>query len=116
MSTRRFAIVVALVLASVGCKNPLSTSREVTYHVTGAGPADMTYASSDGATAQRSNQALPWSSFMSSASVGDFAYLSAQRGSGSGCITAEIKIDGKFFESATSCGAFVIASASGTVK
>lgn len=113
------AAALLCVACSAGCeelKNALSPSRSVTYHVTGTGPADITYASSDGATSQRSNQSLPWNSFMSSAMKDQFAYVSAQKGAGTGCITAEIKVDDKTFETATSCGAFVIATASGTLK
>lgn len=119
MTLKRIGLLVLAGLALSGCtelKNALSPSRDVTYHVTGSGPVSITYNSSDGTTSQRSNQALPWNSFMSGAMKDQFAYVSAQRGSGSGCITAEIKVDNKTFETATSCGAFVIATASGTLK
>lgn len=114
------ALALAIAVASAGCdelRNALSPSRDVTYHVTGSGPASLiTYASSDGATSQRSDQTLPWQSFMSGAQKDQFAYVSAQKGTGAGCITAEIKVDGKTVETATSCGAFAIATASGTLK
>lgn len=98
------------------CKNPLSPNREVTYHVTGTGRADVTYASSDGSTSQSNNVTLPWNSFMSGAKKGEFAYISAQKDSSSACVTVEIKVDGKTFESSLSCGPFSIATASGTLK
>jgi len=112
-------VVLSILLLGAGlsaCKNPLSPNREVTYHVTGTGRADVTYASSEGSTSQRNNVTLPWNSIMSSAQTGQFAYLSAQKDNSSACVTLEIKVDGKKFESSLSCGPFAIATASGTLK
>lgn len=110
-------LVACSTLTVAGCdKNPFSVSRDVTYAVTGSGPADITYQAASDATAQGADQVLPWTRSLSGAKQGDFVYVSAQKGAGSGCITAAIRVNNDVFQSATSCGPFVIATASGTLK
>jgi len=107
------------VVGLTGSKNPLApapTSALVTYVVTGtASRASMTYATADSGTAQQGARGLPWQHSWV-ADMGEFAYLSAQNDGSSGCVTVEIKLDNAPWKSTQSCGAYVIASVSGSVE
>ncbi len=78
--------------------------------------ASITYQNADGGTSQVSKAKVPWTLDFQ-AKPGAFLYLSAQEGSGNdkSSITATIYVDGFKFKSSTSAGAYVIASASGSV-
>ncbi|MCK4760716.1 MAG: hypothetical protein KAW12_00855 [Candidatus Aminicenantes bacterium] len=87
---------------------------DVEYKITGtARRVDITYASAENSTSQKSNVRLPWS-FTRSANTGDFLYLSAQNDTSHGSVTVSIYKDGKLYKTATSSGAYVIATVSGT--
>jgi len=114
----RWAMVV-LMLASfwVGCSHSDlgTTIYDVEYRVTGtAATASMTIENEDGGTSQVSNQPLPWSHAFT-ARPGTWVYVSAQNEGDTGDITAAIYYDGTLFKSSTSTGAYVIASAYGTL-
>ncbi len=106
------AIIIG-VCASAG--NELSKDHDVKYEVTGsAQSADITYQNEDGGTSQLSDEPLPWSiSFKGDAM--DFVYVSAQNKGETGSVTATIYKDGEQFKSSTSSGAYVIASADGSL-
>jgi hypothetical protein len=110
------AILAMLSLACGSSPTEPSPQAFVVYNVTGtATRASMTYATSGGGTAQQGDRALPWS-FNWMAKRGDFVYVSAQNSGSTGCVTVEIKVRDKVFQTTQSCGAFVIATASGSVE
>lgn len=106
-------ILAACTIAFAGC-NAITGASNIEYRVSGsAARASLTYESAGGGTSQESNRTLPWShSFRAERDA--FLYVSAQNSGQTGCVTAEIYKNGDRLESATSCGAFVIATASGT--
>lgn len=111
MNSRLLLLTLALALA--GCKS-ITGASNVEYRVSGtAVRAAVTYQNSDGGTSQVGDTILPWSSTFT-ADKGDFLYVSAQNSGSTGCVRAEIFKKGELLESGFSCGAFVIASASGT--
>ena len=87
---------------------------EVTYKVFGKGAskASLTLETPDGTSQQDVH--LPWQQSYTFA-PGSFVYLSAQNQSDSGCITAQIVVEGKTWKEVESCGAYVIASVSGSI-
>jgi hypothetical protein len=111
---KRLVALIAIALFGLGCDNVLNPSRDVVLKVTGTGLADLTMTVGD-FESQRSDVALPYVSGAFTGKRGDFVYISAQKGSGSNCITVAIEVDGKHFGGNTSCGAFVIATASGAI-
>lgn len=116
MLPRRFLVCGLAVLGVLGCsgKNPITGSGTVVYRVTGSGlHADLTYSVPPDATSQLSNVALPWTANFPAHS-GDFLYISAQNTGSAGCVHVEIVSGSKTLNDATSCGAFVIATASAT--
>lgn len=113
---------IALVALVAGCgggsSNEPSRLSRVEYVVTGAATAtraSMTYATAGGGTAQQSDQLLPWS-FSTTMTTGEFVYISAQNSGQFGCVIVEIKVRNAPYKSTQSCGAFVIATASGSVE
>lgn len=112
----RALLVAVVALSVVSCKNPLSTSRGVTYSVGGsASRASMTYSGSNESTLQTGDVTLPWSHSFG-ARKDDFVYLSAQNAGSTGCVRVTITVDGDELETGQSCGAFVIATVSATLK
>jgi len=73
----------------------------------------ITYAGSGGSTLQTSNASTPWS-YTFSASSGAFLYVSAQNDNFNTCVTVSITIRGSLLKTGTSCGAFTIATVSGS--
>ena len=113
---RRIKFIVLLVsgLSLLSCEM-FDSSIEVKYEVTGtASSVDVTYENSDGGTSQSSNVSVPWE-YSFTGNPGDFVYISAQNQGSSGTVTTKILTDGDKFKSSTSTGAYVIASASGSL-
>lgn len=107
--------VLILALACSGCES-ITGASDIVYEVSialGSGSASLITYSEGDATLQRSNVTLPWS-YAYRASRGDHLYVSAQNANSSGCIRVAIRRRGELFDSAQSCGAFVIATVSGT--
>lgn len=117
----RCALGGAVIVLCVGCGSggggtQPSRFAAVQYRVTGtATQASMTYATSGGGTAQQGDRFLPWS-FETTMSTGDFVYISAQNSGETGCVNVEIRVRAVTYKSTQSCGAFVIATASGSVE
>lgn len=112
----RRLVTLALIVAAAGCsgKNPITGSGTVIYRVTGtAARADLTYENASGGTSQTANATLPWT-YNRPSKTGDFLYISAQNAGSTGCVTVEIVSGNNTLEHSTSCGAFVIATASRT--
>jgi hypothetical protein len=107
--------IVAIIAICVSAGNELSKTYGVKYEVTGSAQSvDLTYQNEDGGTSQLSDVSLPWSlSFKGDAL--DFVYISAQNQGETGTVTATIYRDGEQFKSSTSSGAYVIASADGSL-
>lgn len=91
------------------------TYASIEYKVTGTATssASLTYANASEGTSQLSSATLPWT-YKFSAKSGQFLYISAQNNGSFGCVDVEILKDGRAFKSSFSCGAFVIATASGS--
>lgn len=88
---------------------------KVEYRVSGVAEAYLiTIEGASGTTLQFSDVQLPWSYEIFSINRGGFVYVSAQNAKRKGCITVQIYKDGQLYRNATSCGAYVIATASGT--
>ena len=88
---------------------------DVEYKVTGsASTVSVTYTNRDGGTSQESDVSIPWS-YSFKGSPNDFVYISAQNQGESGSVTVTIYKNGSSFKTSTSDGAFVIATASGSL-
>ena len=113
----RIGIVVTLAfIALTACsgKNPLTGSGTVIYRIDGSAlRADLTYSGEGGSTIQQSDVTLPAQRGIPAHS-GDFLYISAQNTGTSGCVHVSILSGTKTLNEATSCGAFVIATANAT--
>lgn len=112
---RVILVFVGMLLLTAGCDS-LDNKVTIQYRVTGAvSSVDLTYENRSGNTEQISEAPLPWS-YEFTAEIGDFVYVSAQNNDDSGIIRVEIKSEGRVIEEATSSGAFVIATASGSAR
>lgn len=108
-------IAPIIILLFVACSNPLSSSVSVRYKVSGtAESVDITYENADGGTSQLSDEELPWS-ITFDGNIGDFVYISAQNQGETGTVTVTIYKNGDVYKQSTSEGAYVIATASGTL-
>ena len=92
------------------------TIYNVEYEVTGfpQNKVDITYENESGGTSQYSDVSIPWS-YSFKREEGEFVYISAQNQGQSGSITVTILRNDNIFKSSTSSGAYVIATASGTL-
>lgn len=91
------------------------TYPNVEYRVFGVPEASIiTMSGASGSTVQYANVKLPYTYQISNAHSGDFLYVSAQNSSNAGCIWVEIYKNNSFYKYASSCGAYVIATVSGT--
>jgi len=109
-------IVAGLLAATLACGSTPTPppTYEVKYRVTGtAARASLTYETPSG-TEQQQKVKLPWY-ITFDATLGQFAYLSAQNEGESGNVIVEILVDGLPWKKATSSGAYSIASCSGSV-
>lgn len=115
MLSKTIILIALLVLATASCDNPLDSSIKVKYKVTGtADTVDVTYENADGGTSQESDVDVPWS-YSFTGEPGDFVYISAQNQGQTGTVTVTIYTDGDVFKTSTSEGAYVIATASGSL-
>jgi hypothetical protein len=88
----------------------------VQYSVTGtASSVNITLNNATGGTEQYSDVPLPWEKEYSDFQDW-FLYLSAQNQGSSGTVIVEIYHNGKLIDSAASSGAYVIATASGSIS
>lgn len=115
----RKVIIVLFVLALILSCELFETEKQVEYKVTcNTGLVDLTIENSNGGTSQYDDMATPWSySFeVDKPEYGYvFVYVSAQNQQSSGTVTAQIYVDGTLYKTSTSTGAYVIATASGSV-
>lgn len=107
--------IALLAAALLSCSNPFDTSIDVRYEVTGtAESVDITYENLNGGISQVTGMPLSWSITLT-ADPGDYVYLSAWNRGETGSVTVTIYEDGDVFRRATSEGAHVTASVSGTL-
>lgn len=112
---KRLALCILFVACSAcSGKNPLTGSGTVIYKIDGSAlRADLTYSGEAGSTIQQAGVALPAQRSVPAHS-GDFLYISAQNDGSTGCVHVSIISGTKTLNEATSCGAFVIATAQAT--
>ncbi len=107
--------LVLLLFLLAGCEL-FDTSRDVEYTaVCSSGTVDLTIENRDGGTSQFSDVPTPWS-YSFTGEVDDFVYVSAQNNQDNGTVTVKIIVDGDTFKSSISSGAYVIASAYGSLE
>jgi hypothetical protein len=124
MTKKKWALgcgILVLIAAAIGIGVCLSVGNELTkefqvrYEVTGtAETVDITYQNADGGTSQLSDVTLPWSLGFTGQAL-DFVYVSAQNQGDTGTVTATIYRDNEQLATSTSSGAYVIASADGSL-
>ena len=120
---KRLLLIAVLLLA---CENPTKDepycydgtnylNYTVKYQVTGtAATVDLTIENADGGTSQYSDKPVPWTHTFTS--KGDtWVYCSAQNQGNTGSVTVTIYVNEAKFKQSTSEGAYVIASASGSI-
>lgn len=108
--SKLFIVIIVLSLFT-GCEDFFD--KDIEYRVTGtAGSVSLTYKNEDGGTEQQSGIQPPWTHSFTAAE-GDFLYISAQNQTATGTVTASIYVDGDLWKTASSEGAYVIATASG---
>jgi hypothetical protein len=115
-----FALPFILLFAGCGDRSlGLPVTYTIKYEVTGtANSVSITMNNAGDNTEQLSNVPVPWEKTFSVELKKDsyyFAYVSAQNNGSSGSVIARIYKDEKLFKEATSSGAYVIATASGSV-
>lgn len=108
---RQVATSLVLLLALAACKKEYP--KPVEYIVT-CGSCDITYSNSGGNTQQETISSR-WT-YTFKGEKDQFLYVSAQNNSSSGTVDVVIKVDGVAFKSANSSGAYVIATASGSLQ
>jgi len=107
-------VLVGFLQAGGGTSISSNQRPSVSYRVSGTtSKASLTYTTASGGTAQE-DVSVPWT-FTFDAET-RLLYLSAQNKEDSGAITATIIVDGRELQSTTSRGAYVIATASGSVR
>ena len=105
----KLIVLISLSILYIGC------SIECEYKVTGsANRVDVTYSNKSGGTSQESNVSTPWTHSFKGENE-QFVYISAQNQGESGNVTVSIYRNGKKIETSTSNGAYVIATASGSL-
>lgn len=102
-------MLLLLVVLLSACRK--EDRRKVRYEVTCAS-CDLTYSNSSADTEQRTI-ATSWN-YEFNAEGGQFLYISAQNNNSSGSVAVKILLNGDTFKSASSSGAYVIATASGS--
>lgn len=109
---KRLLLLSALLFSACSL---FDTTIDVEYRVTGsAETVDITISNEGGGTSQFSDQPVPWS-YEFEGEEDDFVYVSAQNNGETGSVAVTIYTDGDRFKTSTSSGAYVIASASGSL-
>ena len=109
------AVLCITLAASLSLSSCDLFKHDIKYEVTGSAPSvSLTYENSSGGTSQTTGTPLPWT-YTFSGKPGDFLYVSAQNDGASGSVTATIYENGSVVQTSTSSGAYVIATASGSI-
>ena len=115
-------IIILLLLSALFLSCILDKPKEVEYKVTCTSTPNtvwITITNEDSGTSKFDAAATPWTyTFeIDPTANGKFSvYLSAQNDQNRGTVTATIYVDGSQFKTSTSTGAYVIATASGSVE
>lgn len=118
----RSIILLFLALLLFSCEYPAIEETDfsihyydVKYEVTGSAiTVSTTIENEDGGTSQFADVAVPWT-YQFEGRQGDFVYVSAQNQGDTGSVTVTIYYDGDVFKTSTSSGAYVIATAYGSL-
>lgn len=114
---KNLLLTITLCLLLFSCKNPFepeNENRTIKYTITGTcAKADATYEFTGGTQQESNIKPGQWAKSYN-AKKGDFVYISAQNYTATGDITVSIYVDDRLFKTATSSGAYVIATASGS--
>ncbi len=121
-----FATALFLLTSTLGCEDTLSEpfcwdetvyeNYTIKYEVTGsASSVSLTIENSDGGTSQFSDKPLPWT-YTFTSKFDTWIYCSAQNQGDAGTVTVKLYVNNEVFKQSTSEGAYVIATASGTVN
>jgi hypothetical protein len=113
-------VVIAVVATCLLSPSPESSAPtvlpHVVYKITGtAQRVDVTLSNDTGGTEQYSNVYVPREYWYPTFSD-DFVYISAQNQGESGSVTVSIYVNDALFKTSTSSGAYVIATASGSIS
>ena len=118
MQLFRYALISTMVFF-MSCEddsNEVDNLRVVTYKVEGSSTASITLETDEGGVAQFANKHLPWTKTYQEFERGDFVYLSAQNDGNSGFVRVTILVDNLSWKSTISSGAYVIATATGSLE
>ena len=111
---KKIFLVLFTGLLIVGCDFMFQPD-EGTYSISGtAATVDITLNNATGGTEQYSDVSLPWEKHYDDFTDW-FLYISAQNQGSSGTVTVKVYHNGNLVDSATSSGAYVIATASGDI-
>ncbi len=113
-----FIFIILMSPIFINCE--LVEEKEIEYKVAcSSGTVDITLSNKNEDTEQYSNVFTPWTYIYSIKLTQEeyqFVYISAQNNQDNGTVTSEIFVNGKKYKSSISTGAYVIATASGTVE
>ena len=110
-----FSIFFLIFYSSCKSNDSYNSGHVIKYVVSGtAKTVDVTISGQKESTEQFSNVIVPWHYSFTGYS-GDFIYVSAQNNGEKGTVTVTILRDEKEIKTATSDGAYVIATASGSI-
>jgi hypothetical protein len=117
-----WGLVLTVIVQMASCDDKslgLPVTYTIKYEITGtASSVNITMRNANENTEQLSGVSLPWEKTFTVEIEKDhyyFAYVSAQNQGSSGDVTARIYKNGSIFSNSTSSGAYVIATASGSV-
>jgi hypothetical protein len=110
------AVIVGVAVCVSTPGTPSTTAPSVIYKIEGtANTVDVTLNNPTGGTEQYSNVAVPVQYSYDSFSD-NFVYISAQNNGETGTVTVSIYVNNNLFKTSTSSGAYVIATASGSIE
>lgn len=122
---KRLLVILAVLvgLTLVGGCGPTTTTEptpsvyRVAYRITGQGSkrGSITY-NNEGGNTEQQPVSIPWFSEVYTVNPDYLAYISVQNAGKAGNVTCEILVNGEVAESATSRGAYAVATCSGKVE
>ena len=116
----KYLLIIILSLSFFSCDSPTESKEKlfsVKYEISGSvNKVFITIENENGGTSQFSAISVPWTyTFSSRKPKGTFVYVSAQNQGETGTVTVTIYRDGTVFKTSSSTGAYVIATASGSL-
>ena len=104
------AILILFIIFACDFKHEVKYTADCT-----SGTVDLTIANEDEGTAQYTDVPTPWK-YEFEAQKDQFLYVSAQNNQDNGTVTVKIYINDDLYKKASSTGAYVIATAYGSVE